>query len=64
MSEEIKERLSKTDYLYMGSVRRMSKISSDENVIREVLDRVISEQSTQSCGIPISFNGRKHVRRN
>ena len=57
MLEENKERLSKTesDYLYMGSVCEMPEIRADENVIREALDRVLSEQSTQSCAIPISF---------
>lgn len=43
------------DYLYMGSVCEMPEIGADENVIREVLDRLISEQSTKSCAIPITF---------
>lgn len=43
------------DYLYMGSVCEMSEIKADENVIREALNGLISEQSTQSCAIPIIF---------
>lgn len=43
------------DYLYMGSVSEMPEIRADENMIREILDRLISEQSTQICSIPISF---------
>ena len=43
------------DYLYMGSVSEMPEIKADENVIREILDGLISEQSTQTCTIPISF---------
>lgn len=43
------------DYLYMGSVSEMPEIRADENIIREILDGLISEQSTQTCTIPISF---------
>lgn len=43
------------DYLYMGSVSEMSEIRADENIIRKALDEAISEQSTQTCAIPINF---------
>lgn len=43
------------DYLYMGSVSEMPEIRADENIIREILDGLISEQSTKTCTIPISF---------
>lgn len=45
------------NYLYMGSLCEMPEIRADENVIREALDRLISEQLTQSCAIPITFVG-------
>lgn len=43
------------DYLYIGSVCERPEIRADENVIREALDKVLSEQSAQSCAIPITF---------
>lgn len=46
------------DYLYMGSVCESSEIKADENVVREALDRALSEQSGQQCAIPISFEGK------
>ena len=52
------------DYLYKGSERSISNIITDENVIRKVLDGLVSEKSAQSCAIPISFDRRKYERRN